>query len=91
MVKIIKLELSNIEWHFLHIQIEKFIKENQGNHIAKSIFNKLIENLPNIKNIKFEFSKEYESNWIEDKDFLYNYGYFPKNISELKGNYEDIS
>ncbi len=60
----VNLELTNKEWYFLHVQIEKLIKENQHSHIAKDLLIKLAENRPKLDNTKLEFKKEYECQWI---------------------------
>lgn len=63
----INLQLSSQEWYFLHIQIEKLIKENPNNHIPKGILEKLAENASFLNNTKHEFKKEYECVWGGDK------------------------
>lgn len=68
----INLALSNKEWYFLHVQLEKLVKENPNNHIAKGLFEKLIINLPMINDIKSEFQKEYDCVWIGDAENMAN-------------------
>ncbi len=59
-----KKELTNKEWYFLHVQMENIIKEQPDNHIAKAILHKLVDNHPNLDDIKSDFKMEYECNWI---------------------------
>ncbi len=64
-IKMVKLELLNQEWYFLHVQIERLIKENPDNYIAKNILNKLVDNSPKLEFAnEFKFQKEYECIWI---------------------------
>lgn len=65
-VNIVNLQLSNKEWYFLHIQLENIIKENPDNYIAKNIFEKLVENLPKLNDVKDDFKMEYECIWVGD-------------------------
>lgn len=62
----VNLPLLNKEWYFLYVQLEKIIKENPDNHIAKNILEKLVENLPKLNDIKSDFQKEYECFWVGD-------------------------
>lgn len=64
----VNLQLTNKEWYFLHIQIEKVIKENSDNYIAKDLLIKLVKNCPRLDDSKLEFKKEYESQWIESEN-----------------------
>jgi hypothetical protein len=56
----VNLQLTYREWYFLHIQVEKLLKENPSNHIAKDLLTKLAKNAPLLKDIKSDFKQEYE-------------------------------
>lgn len=66
----IELKLTSKEWYFLHIQMERFVKENQHNYIPKDILCKLAENSPKLDNIKNElkFEMEYESIFVKGEN-----------------------
>ena len=64
----INLQLTNKEWYFLHVQIERLIRENPDNYIPKNILDKLAENCPKFNDIKADFKQEYESIWIGNED-----------------------
>lgn len=64
----IKLTLSNKEWYFLHVQLEKLVKETPNNYIIEGIFEKLIDSRPTIDDIKCDFRKEYDCVWIGARD-----------------------
>lgn len=64
----VNLPLLNKEWYFLHVQLENMVKENPDNYIAKNIFEKLVENLPKLSDIKSDFQKEYDCIWIGGED-----------------------
>ena len=61
----VNLQLTNKEWYFLHVQLEKIIRENPSNYISKDILNKLADNCPNLTDIKTEFAMEYECEWMK--------------------------
>lgn len=65
-INMINILLTNSEWYFLCVQIEKILTKNPDNHIAKNILNKLAENCPSLDDIKFDFKKEYECIGIKD-------------------------
>lgn len=76
----VNLQLTNKEWYFLHVQLEKLIKENPHNYIPKEILSKLSENRPNLTDIKADFAKEYECEWIDKRqdckhENIYDTGY----------------
>lgn len=58
------ITLTSKEWYFLHTLIEKALKDNPNNHIAKNILTELAENAPLLKN-DVEFKREYECEWIK--------------------------
>lgn len=60
----VDLQLTNNEWYFLHVQIEKLIKENPHNYIPKSILEKLAVNCPKLEDVKYVFKQEYNCEWI---------------------------
>lgn len=56
----VDLQITNKEWYFLHVQMERLIRENPHNYIPKNILNKLAENCPKLDDIKVDFKQEYE-------------------------------
>ncbi len=60
----VEITLTNKEWYFLHVQLEKIVGENPNNYISKSILEKLAINCPKLDDVKIQFAQEYECEWI---------------------------
>lgn len=91
----VNLQLTNKEWYFLHQQVLNSLKDDPDNYIANSIFNKIIENLPKIDDIKIEFQQEYikgrrltdkESSYILMQDNNFNQEEFEEAIKPFINN-----
>lgn len=61
----INLELTNNEWFVLYTQVDNLLKQHPDNRYLNSIMLKLAENCPKLKDIKANFEKEYDCNWIK--------------------------
>lgn len=63
----IEICLTNREWYWLMVQLDRIIKEFPNNHMAKGILEELNNNKP-LTNNSYDFNMEYECEWIGNND-----------------------